>query len=179
MPEMDIPGSRPPDAGVAPSPVATAPGPVGTEPVPEGIWRFTEPTTESAVPRLRRTVRDLIRRQGVQVPEETLADLLLILTELAGNAVQHAALLSPAIGVEVSLHGGWLRVAVEDDHPYRPKALDADPEQQTTGGRGLLLVKTLTAEAGGLCDVEQTGSGGKVVWAALPLLPFTSPLSPG
>ncbi|MGH3324482.1 MAG: ATP-binding protein, partial [Streptomyces sp.] len=85
------------------------------------------------------------------------------------NSVRHAALLSPEIGVEVSLGNGWLRVAVEDSHPYRPKALDADPGQEHTGGRGLLLVKMITLEAGGVCDVEQTGAGGKVIWAALPL----------
>jgi two-component sensor histidine kinase len=115
------------------------------------------------------------------VPDDTLQSLLLILSELATNAVRHAALLSPEIGVEVELQGGWLRVAVEDSHPYRPKALDAVPSQEHIGGRGLLLVKMITLEAGGRCDVEQTGAGGKVIWAALPVprLPsvgLTSPL---
>ena len=50
-----------------------------------------------------------------------------------------------------------MRVAVEDSHPYRPRALDADPLHEHTGGRGLLLVKMITLEAGGVCDVEQTG----------------------
>lgn len=174
---MEIRGSFPPEAG-GPAPVAT---PVVT-PVPEhagllssgaprqqGTWRFTAPARETSVPELRHTVRDLLRRQGGLVPDEVLHSVLLILCELVTNSVRHAALLSPEIGVEVTLSGGWLRVAVEDSHPYRPKALIADPDQQETGGRGLLLVKTLTAESGGICDVEQTGVGGKVVWAALPL----------
>ncbi|UNZ16535.1 ATP-binding protein [Streptomyces sp. 891-h] len=142
---------------------ASAPGPQ------EGAWRFTAPTTASSVPRLRHAARDLLERQPAHVPQEVLEGALLILSELVTNAVQHAALLSPEIGVEVSLSGGWLRVAVEDSHPYRPKALEAEPFREHTGGRGLLLVKTLTSEAGGVCDVEQTGVGGKVVWAALPL----------
>jgi two-component sensor histidine kinase len=129
------------------------------------------------VPQLRHAVRDLVRRQGV-VPEEILQNLLLILSELASNAVRHAALLSPEIGVEVRLEGGWLRVAVEDSHPYRPKALDAQPDQEHIGGRGLLLVKIITSESGGVCDVEQTGTGGKVVWAALPLPVGAGPLPP-
>lgn len=135
----------------------------------EGVWRFTAPAADEAVPQLRHTVRDLIRRQPTPVPDEALQNVLLILSELVTNSVRHAALLSPEIGVEVSLGGGWLRVAVEDNHPYRPKALAADPGLQHTSGRGLLLVKAVTGEAGGVCDVEQTGSGGKVVWAALPL----------
>jgi two-component sensor histidine kinase len=112
-------------------------------------------------------VRDLLRREGV--PEELLENLLLILSELTTNAVQHAALFSPEMGVEVSLVGGWLRVAVEDGHPYRPKACDELPDDEHDGGRGLLLVEAITAQSGGVCDTTPTGTGGKVVWAALPL----------
>ncbi|WP_247745651.1 ATP-binding protein [Streptomyces oryzae] len=136
----------------------------------EGAWRFTAPATASSVPRLRHAVRDLLGRQTARVPDEVLQGALLILSELVTNAVQHAALLSPEIGVEVSLGGGRLRVAVEDSHPYRPRALEAEPFREHIGGRGLLLVKTLVGEAGGRCDVEQTSAGGKVIWAALPLI---------
>ncbi|UGY94519.1 ATP-binding protein [Streptomyces gobiensis] len=135
----------------------------------EGAWRFTAPALDSSVPQVRHAVRDLIRRQRAPVPEELLQGLLLIVSELVTNAVRHAALLSPEVGVEVSLGTGWVRIAVEDNHPYRPKALDADPDQEHTGGRGLLLVKSVVAEAGGSCDIEQTAAGGKIIWAALPL----------
>jgi two-component sensor histidine kinase len=176
---MESRGSRPPAAG-GQSPVGLPVRERSESRSPEGTWRFTAPALDSSVPQLRHTVRDLVRRQGV-VPDDTLQNLLLILSELATNSVRHAALLSPEIGVEVSLQGGWLRVAVEDSHPYRPKALAADPAHEQLGGRGLLLVKMITREAGGVCDVEQTGAGGKVVWAALPLprLPggaLTSPM---
>lgn len=137
--------------------------------VPEGAWRFTAPANDRSVPELRHVVKDLLRRQGDLLPDDVLHNALLILSELVTNAVRHAALLSPEIGVEVSLGGGWLKVSVEDSHPYRPKALISDPDQEETGGRGLLLVKTLTIESGGVCDVEPTGAGGKVIWAALPL----------
>jgi anti-sigma regulatory factor (Ser/Thr protein kinase) len=135
----------------------------------EGTWRFTAPALDSSVPRLRRTVRELLRRQRAPLGDELLQGLLLIVSELVTNSVRHAALLSPDVGLEVSLDAGWVRVAVEDGHPYRPRALAADPARQQTGGRGLLLVTTITAEAGGVCGVERTGTGGKVVWAALPL----------
>lgn len=139
-------------------------------PVPyEGTWWFTAPALDSSVPQLRHAIRDLVLRQRAPVPDDLLQGTLLILSELVTNAVRHAALLSPEIGVELSLSAAWLRIAVEDAHPYRPKALEADPGQEHTGGRGLLLVKTIAAEAGGLCDVEQTGAGGKIVWAAMPL----------
>jgi anti-sigma regulatory factor (Ser/Thr protein kinase) len=156
-------GGRPPVA--APDRQAVPPRP---EPY-EGTWRFTAPVRESSVPRARHTVRDLIRRRRAPVPDELMHSLSLILSELVTNAVRHAALLSTEIGVEVSLGAGWVRLGVEDGHPYRPAALAAEPAHEHTGGRGLLLVKATVAEAGGRCEVEQTASGGKVVRVTLPL----------
>jgi anti-sigma regulatory factor (Ser/Thr protein kinase) len=135
----------------------------------EGVWRFTAPAVDVSVPQARHAVRDLLNRQGVPVNEDTAQGLLLIVSELVTNAVKHAALLSPEVAVEVAIGAEWIRVSVEDNHPYRPKALEADYGQ--TGGRGLLLVRETALEAGGACDVEHTASGGKIIWAALPLAP--------
>ncbi|MFC9247857.1 ATP-binding protein [Streptomyces sp. NPDC057136] len=133
----------------------------------EGVWRFTAPAVDVSVPQARHAVRDLVHRQGVPVVDDILQGLLLIVSELVTNAVKHAALLSPELAVEVAIGAEWIRVSVEDNHPYRPTALETDYAQ--TGGRGLLLVREVTAEAGGICDVEHTASGGKIIWAALPL----------
>ncbi|WP_030840495.1 ATP-binding protein [Streptomyces hygroscopicus] len=158
---METVGRVPSEPGHAPP--APPPPPVAYE----GVWRFTAPALDSSVPQARCAVRDLLAHQRVPVDEELMASLLLIVSELVTNAVRHAALLSPEIAVEVSLSRDWVRVAVEDNHPYRPVALVAD--QGRTGGRGLLLVTAITEETGGVYDVEHTASGGKVVWAALPL----------
>ncbi|MFF4405936.1 ATP-binding protein [Streptomyces sp. NPDC001262] len=136
----------------------------------EGSWRLTVPSLDCSVPGARHAVRDLIARQGVPIRPDLLNGLLLIVSELVTNAVQHAALLSPEVGVEVSIGPAWVRVAVEDSHPYRPRPMEVGDE--CTGGRGLLLVQAVVEEAGGCHDVEHTAGGGKVVWAALPL---TSP----
>lgn len=163
---MEIRGSIPQGPGQAP------PRAVASEELPaplpyEGVWRFTAPALDSSVPQARHAVRDLLRRRGAPVADEILHCLLVIVSELVTNTVRHAALLSPEVAVEVAVDPYWVRVAVEDDHPYRPKALEST--QGRTGGRGLLLVKTITHEAGGVCDVEHTASGGKIIWAALPL----------
>jgi two-component sensor histidine kinase len=121
------------------------------------------------VPQVRQGVRKLVADQGVPIDDDTLYGLLLIVSELVTNAVKHAAVLSPEVAVEVAVGADWIRVAVEDNHPFRPRALETDHAR--TGGRGLLLVKTITDEAGGSCDVTQTPTGGKVIWAALPLRP--------
>ncbi|MER5554465.1 ATP-binding protein [Streptomyces sp. NPDC002793] len=133
----------------------------------EGVWRFTAPAVDVSVPQARRAVRDLLERQGVPVDDDILQGLLLIVSELVTNAVRHAALLSPELAVEVAVGEEWIRVSVEDNHPYRPTALVTDHAQ--TGGRGLLLVREITTEAGGTCDAEHTAGGGKIIWAALPL----------
>jgi len=150
---------------------SAAADPTSAGPLPyEGVWRFTAPTVEASVPQARRAVRDLLARQGVPASDEVVQGLLLIVSELVTNSVRHAALLSPMIAVEVAVGAEWVRVSVEDNHPYRPTALVAEEGQ--TGGRGLLLVREITREAGGACDAEHTASGGKIIWAALPLKPL-------
>ncbi|MFF2650314.1 ATP-binding protein [Streptomyces sp. NPDC058045] len=160
--------AHPQDTGGAP------PGPAAPLPY-EGVWRFTAPAADSSVPQARHAVRDLLARQRVPAADEVVQGLLLIVSELVTNAVRHAALLSPMLAVEVGVGAEWVRVSVEDDHPYRPSALEADSGQ--TGGRGLLLVREITREAGGACDVEHTAGGGKIIWAALPLDPAAAGLT--
>jgi two-component sensor histidine kinase len=153
---MEVRGSLPPGG-------APAPGPY------EGVWRFTVPSVDSSVPRVRHGIRALLAERCVPLDDEVLDALMVIVSELVTNAVKHAAVLSPEVAVELAVATDWIRVAVEDNHPYRPKALESDHAR--TGGRGLLLVKAMTDEAGGSCDVAQTPTGGKVIWAAMPLRP--------
>ncbi|MFC4034639.1 ATP-binding protein [Streptomyces polygonati] len=151
---MEVRGSVPPDQAPAARPY-------------EGVFRFTAPAIDASVPQIRHSVRELIADLGVPLDADLRYGLLLIVSELVTNAVKHAAVLSPRISVELTVGERWIRVAVEDNHPYRPKALAADHAR--TGGRGLLLVKSVTDEAGGSCDSTPTASGGKVIWATLPL----------
>ncbi|WP_441248835.1 ATP-binding protein [Kitasatospora sp. McL0602] len=135
----------------------------------EGVWRFSAVAHEAAVPQTRHAVRDRLLAQGMagQRYQELIDDVLLIVSELVSNAVTHAAVLSPYLTAELSIAEGWVRISVEDGHPYRPRALESDLGQ--LGGRGLLLVKSVTLQAGGVCDVERTGEGGKIIWASLPM----------
>ncbi|WP_371495815.1 ATP-binding protein [Kitasatospora sp. NBC_00374] len=141
------------------------------EPCP-GVWRFAAATSEASVPRTRHAVRDRLLAEGMagERYQELIDDLLLIVSELVGNAVTHAAALSPQVTTELRIDGSHVRIAVEDGHPYRPKAQESDLGR--LGGRGLLLVKSITLQAGGVCDVERTEQGGKVIWASLPLPPL-------
>jgi anti-sigma regulatory factor (Ser/Thr protein kinase) len=165
---MHVRGDVPPDPGIG-DPAGGAPG-SGPEILGvQGVWRFAAPAVDASVPQARHAIRDLLKAQGLGDArhDDLLQGMLLIISELVTNAVKHAALLSPQIVVEVVIGSGWVRLSVEDSHPYRPTALQNDFGR--TGGRGLLLVKAITSEAGGVCDVERTAGGGKVVWASLPL----------
>ncbi|MFD7595831.1 ATP-binding protein [Kitasatospora sp. NPDC059812] len=158
-------------------PRRTGPERTGPERAPagpvEGVWRFPVPAEEASVPLTRHAVRDRLLAQGMAGVryQELVDDVLLIVSELVSNAVTHAAKLSPEVTTELAVRRGWVRVSVEDGDPYRPKALESDTGR--TGGRGLLLVKSVTLQAGGVCDVERTGEGGKVIWASLPVPPET------
>ncbi|MCB5906051.1 ATP-binding protein [Streptomyces pinistramenti] len=151
-------------------PPAEPPEELAAPPAYEGVWRFTTPPEAASVPQARHAVRELLDDQQVPVAPAILDGLLLIVSELVTNAVQHAALLSPEIAVQLTIGADRLRVAVEDSHPCRPKALEADEDD--VGGRGLWLVKVITAEVGGTCDVVHTADGGKAIWAELPLSPL-------
>ncbi|MEU3614765.1 ATP-binding protein [Streptomyces sp. NPDC006872] len=171
---MDDQG-RGPDPRPEGGPASGAPPESLEESVPrplpyEGVWRFTAAAVDASVPQARHAVRDLLYRQGVPVSDDLAHGILLIVSELVTNAVRHAAVLSPMLAVEIAVGAEWVRVSVEDGHPYRPTALEADHGR--TGGRGLLLVREIAREAGGVCDVEHTAGGGKVIWAALPLKPL-------
>jgi two-component sensor histidine kinase len=163
-------GPAPRPAGGTDEPLDVSP----PDPLPyEGVWRFTAPAVDASVPQARHAVRDLLYRQRVPISEDLAQGLLLIVSELVTNAVRHAALLSPTLAVEVAVGAEWVRLSVEDNHPYRPTALETDHGR--TGGRGLLLVTEITREAGGVCDIEHTAGGGKVIWVALPLTPARTP----
>ncbi|MEY9836710.1 ATP-binding protein [Streptacidiphilus sp. EB103A] len=166
---MHVRGDVPPDPGISGAGSSSSSGSAPEILGVEGVWRFAAPAVDASVPQARHAIRDLLMAQGLGDArhDELLQGMLLIISELVTNAVKHAALLSPQIVVEVVIGSGWVRLSVEDSHPYRPKALQNDFAR--TGGRGLLLVKAITMEAGGVCDVERTADGGKVVWASLPL----------
>jgi len=118
------------------------------------------PTAES-VPAARHFVVDVLRAWG---HESLAADAALIVSELATNALMHAA--SPFRAV-VDRRRGGLRIGVEDAavSPLERRVAGADD----VSGRGVDIVAALS-ERWGYSPVP----GGKVVWAELPLVPSRS-----
>ncbi|CAM5475037.1 non-specific serine/threonine protein kinase OS=Streptomyces tendae OX=1932 GN=GUR47_29770 PE=3 SV=1 [Streptomyces tendae] len=94
----------------------------------------------------------------------------LIVSELATNAVQHTFGQSPTFTVDLVLdRDERLRLGVTDSHPRFPKRLPAAVQQDN--GRGMVIIRWLTAECGGRLRVRPTREGGKTVSIELPWTP--------
>jgi anti-sigma regulatory factor (Ser/Thr protein kinase) len=103
----------------------------------------------------RRLVIAALQQWGCR--DALVQDAALVLTELATNAVLHAA--SP-FSISVRLHESALRVAVQDACPFT--AAIQDHGLIPRSGHGLDLIDALSARWG-----MESASDGKVVWAEL------------
>ncbi|MFK0234889.1 ATP-binding protein [Streptomyces vinaceus] len=147
--------SGPLDIGAPASPRARTFAHWAAEPVP------------AAVPILRARVRAVLA--GWPVSAEVADVLLLAVSELAGNVVQHAAA-GGRMRVGLTFGGGRLRLEVADRGvrpPWLPDpAGEVDPAAES--GRGLLIVQLLVVEAGGELSVV-AGEFGTAVRVLLPV----------
>jgi hypothetical protein len=95
-------------------------------------------------------------------------DAQIIASELTTNAISHAIpsrAALPAIIFAVHRRLGELRIIVWDNGPGYPARTAASPDSET--GRGLAIVDALSGHKWGWWPTPI--SGGKVVWAALPI----------
>ena len=122
----------------------------------------------SAVPCARGHVRAVAAEWGLQELADT-AELLA--SELVTNAIQASAMLrtaqTPVVHVWVSSDGSSMVIHVWDASaamPVRQASTSVDDE----GGRGLLLVETLSNDWGTCRRLE----GGKVVWVLIAAKPL-------
>jgi two-component sensor histidine kinase len=127
----------------------------------------TLPSDPASVTAARRYVTDVLSEWGLPVGAEVSDTVRLIVSELATNAVQHTLGQSPTFTVDVRLdRDEQLRIGVTDSQPRWPKRLPAAVQQDN--GRGLVIIRWLTAESGGRVFITPTEEGGKTVWIALP-----------
>ncbi|MFI7322978.1 ATP-binding protein [Streptomyces venezuelae] len=127
----------------------------------------TLPSDPASVPAARKYVSRVLAEWGLPGDAEVADTIRLIVSELATNAVQHTLGQSPTFTVDVELdRDEHLRIGVTDSHPRYPKRLPAAVQQDN--GRGMVIIRWLTAECGGRLSVSPTDEGGKTVWIALP-----------
>jgi anti-sigma regulatory factor (Ser/Thr protein kinase) len=119
----------------------------------------------SAVPCARRHVTAVLRYEwNLAAVAETMEH---VVAELVTNAVQASEGLvrdnypfPPTIQVWLSADQDWVIVQVWDANNQMPEKLE--PDLETEGGRGLVLVDALS-ESCGVYRLE--GGNGKIVWA--------------
>ncbi|MFJ8082613.1 ATP-binding protein [Streptomyces sp. NPDC096205] len=134
----------------------------------------TLPSDPASVSAARAFVIGTLGEWGLPSDTEAANTVRLIVSELATNAVQHTFGQSPTFTVAVRLERDeQLRIGVTDSHPRFPKRLPAAVQQDN--GRGMVIIRWLTAECGGRLRVRPTREGGKTV---LIELPWTVPAHP-
>ncbi|MFI8104857.1 ATP-binding protein [Streptomyces sp. NPDC086023] len=131
------------------------------------VRRTALPRTAAAVPLARAVVRSALAGPGAPADPDT-AELLT--AELVANAVEHAGA-GAAVELVVELLPEGCRIEVHDGDPRPPGALTPalpgeypDPLQEH--GRGLLLLRTLSASCG-----HRPTPRGKAVWFTLSAQP--------
>ncbi|WP_326700445.1 ATP-binding protein [Streptomyces sp. NBC_01754] len=142
-------------------------------PVPAS-WRVALPHSTAAVP----IARALVRRALADIEAPADSDTAELLTaELVANAVEHTGGGGP-IELVVELMATGCQVEVHDRDPEPPGDLSRPepgsvPDPWQEHGRGLLLIRTLSAACG-----HRTTEQGKAVWFTLPLIPAQPGPSP-
>ncbi|MEU6393261.1 ATP-binding protein [Streptomyces sp. NPDC046939] len=136
-------------------------------PVPTS-WRLALPHTAAAVPVARALVRTALAEIDAPATDTDTAELLT--AELVANAVEHTTGETP-IELVVELLETCCQVEVHDPDPSPPTDLtnpdDAEmPDPWQEHGRGLLLIRTLSASCG-----HRPTASGKAVWFTLPAIP--------
>jgi two-component sensor histidine kinase len=95
------------------------------------------------------------------VTRDSVADVVLVASELVGNAVVHAA--QPQdLDVTWEFENGWVVVCVGDGSDQQPRPRNAAPD--AGNGRGLAIVAAVAEEWG----VHRLARG-KQVWARVPV----------
>ncbi|MFJ4844367.1 MULTISPECIES: ATP-binding protein [unclassified Streptomyces] len=122
---------------------------------------FRLPRHPTSVGLARHRVRDHL--EGWERENETVESVVLVVSELATNAVRHSPLLEREFEVAVTIEAdGSCTVEVSDGaahvRPVPREAADGDES-----GRGLRLVEALSRNWG----VRERGRDGKTVWAVL------------
>lgn len=127
----------------------------------------TLPSDPASVSVARRHAVEAVRSWGLPDDSDAVDTVRLIVSELATNAVQHTFGMSPTFRVDLTLERDErLTIGVTDSHPRHPRRLPAAVRQDN--GRGMGIIRTLTAQYGGRLSVTPTDEGGKTVWIALP-----------
>lgn len=117
-----------------------------------------EPTSAAVV---RRRLAGVLADLGVM--QDTVDDVLLVASEVVGNAIRHArAIGTDALDVSWSVDGSYLTLSVIDGSADLP--IRRQPDAAMPAGRGLAIVEALSDAWG-----AEPIAAGKRVWVRIAL----------
>ena len=114
--------------------------------------------TSAAV--VRHSIADDLAGNGVT--RDSIDDVVLVASELVGNAVVHTGVREEQLAVSWEIEPVTVVVRVTDASPTMPRPSSADPNRP--GGRGLAIVAAIASDWGVQCSRQ-----GKQVWARVPV----------
>lgn len=110
-----------------------------------------------------RLARAFVHERWAELDDDVLDDVLLIVSELVTNAVQHGR---PEIVLRLRGEPFAIDVSVLDHGPDMPRPADGTPDVLAPSGRGLFIIDNLANRWG----IEPlSGEVGKTVWARMDL----------
>jgi len=110
--------------------------------------------------RVRHSIADDLANRDIT--QESVEDVVLVASELVGNAVLHGTRTDGDLDVAWDVERDAVVVQVLDGSPELPRRRTATPRD--TGGRGLSIVAAISLDWG----VRRT-TQGKLVWARVPI----------
>ncbi|MEV7995184.1 ATP-binding protein [Streptomyces sp. NPDC086077] len=123
-------------------------------------YAFRLPRHPASVGLARRRVRDHLTDWGLAPDAPALADVVLLVSELATNVVRHGPRTEVEFEIAVTaLADGSCLIEVSDEGSRMPRLRSVDDDQEA--GRGLHLVEHMATAWG----VWSRGTHGKTVWA--------------
>ena len=125
-------------------------------------WEMACDPHESAVRDARARLHAELRRANVPAP--AIANVLLVVGELASNAVRHAR---TEFTISAAVSPDAVRIEVFDGDTRIPTLVGLDPA--STSGRGLHIVAGVARDWGWRFSATDGGASGKWVWAEVPL----------
>jgi hypothetical protein len=123
---------------------------------PQWVTQWEAGPPPSAVPAVRARLATVLAEWNLT--RQAHEAILLVVTELVSNAVEHA---QPPVRLIVRIPGDSVRVEVHDSASETPRLQPHDP--WNARGRGLQIVEALSTRWG-----WANGAIGKVVWAEVP-----------
>ncbi|WP_239070564.1 MULTISPECIES: ATP-binding protein [unclassified Streptomyces] len=130
--------------------------PMHSEPVPSGAAQRFFDAVPASIAIARDFATTTLAAWGLSGRAD---DVRLCVSELASNALTHAAAPGRGILVKVAAAGGWVRIEVHDGSRTVPRIRRSGSTD--ISGRGLLIVDELSDGWG----VEDREPIGKVVWS--------------